>query len=156
MLETFTNGEIFSLQVDKKDEKGNILSPSPLRELSKLDVPAKVGIRIARLIRKLSQEIEPINDVRNKLILKYGVKDEKGQTVINAAVPQFEAFSEEHNSLMKQTTKIEFEKVVLPDEVHVALDVLVALEPFLAVADIPGISTSSNGVAKEVPELVTK
>ena len=134
-LKTFTKGELFSFQ-------------EPLRELAKLDVPAKVGIRIARLIRAISQEIGPIEQVRNKLVMKYGKRDERGQVSVGKDSPEFDAFAKEFGSLMEEKTKVEFEKVVLPDEVHVALDVLVALEPFLAVADIP--SVNPNGVAKAV------
>lgn len=137
--ETFTNGQLFTLR-------------EPLRALAKIDVPAKVGIRVARLIRKLRAEIEPIGEVRNQLIGKYGEKNEKGEPFINAESPDWKKFVEEHDALMAQTVEVEFEKVVLPDEVVVAVDVLVALEPFLAVADIPGVTP--NGVATHAEELV--
>ena len=133
-FEIFTNAQLFGLQ-------------EPLKELAKVDVPAKVGIRIARLIRLIQREVEPINDVRNKLIGKYG---EKG--VVNAESPNWEKFVQEHSELMRDTRKVEFEKVVLPDEVRVGVDTLVALEPFLAVADIPGVPP--NGVAADIRALV--
>ena len=134
--EVFTNAQLFALQ-------------EPLKELAKVDVPANVGIRIARLIRLIQREVEPINDVRNKLIGKYG---EKGS--INAESPNWEKFVQEHNELMWDTRKVEFEKVVLPDEAKIDVSVLVALEPFLAVADIP--ASSANGVTKETPVPVAK
>ena len=135
----FSNGQLFTLR-------------GPLQALAKIDVPAKVGIRVARLIRKIGAEIEPLAEVRNKLIIKYGEKNEKGEPFINAESPSWQKFVEEHDALMAQTVEVEFEKVVLPDEVVVAVDALVALEPFLAVADIAGVNP--NGTPTNISQMV--
>lgn len=135
-LESFTNGELFNLQ-------------EPLKQLANVDVPARVGIRIARLIRAIAREIEPINEVRNKLILKYGGRDEKGGLSVGADSPNFAQFVEEHDALMKGTTEVEFDIVALPEDVKVDVKVLVALEPFLTIEDTPNVSP--DGVVKEIP-----
>lgn len=142
--ETFTNGYLFSLQHPPET--------SPLKELMKIDVPAKVGIRVARLIRLLTKEIEPIAEVHNKLIIKYGERGEKDLPFINGKSPHWDEFALERDALMGATVELDFEKVVLPDDVRIPVGVLVALEPFLAVADIAG--ASPNGEATNIGKLI--
>ena len=122
--ETFTNGQLFNLQ-------------GSLQELSKLNIPARVGIRVARFVRLIHQEIEPIQQERNKLFVHYGEKTPTGYH-INPDMPGWPAFFEEHESLMSQTIKVEFEPLLLPEDVSLTVATLVALEPFLVLEGAPG------------------
>lgn len=134
--ETFTNGQLFNLQ-------------TALKELANVDVPARVGIKIARLIRTVAHEIDPITQVRDKLILKYGAKDEKGSMSVSSNSEHWDEFLAEINALMSQTTDVTFEKVALPEDVKVDVKTLVALEPFLTIEEAPAVNP--NGVVKEIP-----
>lgn len=134
--ESFTNGQLLGFQ-------------EPLKVLMQVNVPARLGIRIARLVRTLRQEIALITGVRDKLIIQYG---EKGS--IGPDSPNWVTFIREHNDLLAQTVTLEVEKVTLPADASVDIATLLALEPFLTVEDMP--SPGRNGVEKEAPATIAK
>lgn len=118
----FTNGQIYGLR-------------EVLKEFTEIDVPAKVGIKIARLVKMLLAEISIIDETRQKLIRKYGEDDVQGGIIIKPDSANWIKFAEEFNEMMGAENKLEFEKVVLPPDTKIGIKLLVMLEPFLEVAD---------------------
>lgn len=137
---TLTNGELYGLK-------------GALAELARLDVQAKDGIKIARLIRQLNREIATISDVRNALIAKYalGVQNENGQPMVKRDSPEWPLFAKEHDAMMAETVEVTFDKVALPESVVVSVGTMVVLEPFLSIAEAPGASQNGTGKGAEVP-----
>ena len=137
---TLKNGELYELQ-------------PALAELARLDVPAKDGIKIARLIRQLNMEIGTIVAARNALIERHaqGVHNVEGQPIVKRDAPEWPLFAKEHDAMMAEKVEVTFDKVALPESVIVSVGTMVALEPFLSIAEAPGASQNGTGKGAEVP-----
>jgi hypothetical protein len=118
----------------------------PLQKLSGEKLPVKASWGLAKLSLKLNEQLKAIDEVRNGLINKYGVADEKGNVSVKQDTPNWNKFVEEFNELMMQEVEIVFEKVKLPEKVSATCDAckhnmdkpleiepatLMALEPFI-------------------------
>ncbi|MDO8673197.1 MAG: hypothetical protein Q7O66_17465 [Dehalococcoidia bacterium] len=107
----------------------------PLQELLNAPWPVKTAYALARLGRKINNEYGVIDQVRVKLIKQYGTTDDKGQTSILPACPEWEQFAAAFNELMAQEVEIPLEKIVLPDiEISISPNSLISLEPFIEMA----------------------
>ena len=125
-----------------------------LAELSKVKLPLKASMAVARLEIKLNAPIEVFSKVRDGLFAKYEVKQgrtEGGQVELTSeqegAIPKF---SEEFAELLgMETEELAFEKVRLPEKVastcgkcgeqtergfEIEPSILVALEKFVEIA----------------------
>ncbi|MDO8670028.1 MAG: hypothetical protein Q7O66_01175 [Dehalococcoidia bacterium] len=116
------NGEIFQM--------GQLCG-----ELAEVDVPARVGYHVGRLIKKVQSAGKDIDETRNKLIAKYGEKNDKGLPQVKPDSPNFETFAEEYNGLMDEKTDIDANKVILPAETKIKIKLLMAFDPFLEVTE---------------------
>lgn len=87
-----------------------------MAKLLSTDLPVKLAFRLGVMIKSVDPALKAYNDERMKLVTKYGVKDDKGNTQVPA-------------DKMKEFT-VELQKVL--DE-----DVTVAGIPELKLDDIP-------------------
>ena len=146
---TFRNGDLYAL--------GNAVPPNPnlLSQLVSLEgIPARVHIRLVRLVKLLGATCADLKETQNKYIHLYGEDKGNGTWSItgpndqgNPLSPNWNKYREEMEDLMAQTTEITFEKVILPGHLVIDGALLLAFEPFLDVAD-EGTSTE-NGKANE-------
>ena len=115
-----TNGEIFSAR-------------EPLLTLMQQKFPVLISYGLAKLAKKLNEQLVIIEDVRHGLIKKYGTTNEIGQIVVQEDSKDFSKFVEEFNELMALATEIVVEKVKLPETLEIEPAVLMALEKFVEV-----------------------
>ena len=123
------NGELFAMKESFND-------------LMMLELPTLTGLQVVRLLKAIGNQIDGINEVRNKLILKYGEKQENGNVTLTGPgdpdgkplSPNWDKFTEEHDELMNGDTVVEFERVVLPKDSKVPVKTLFAFESFIEVA----------------------
>jgi len=136
MLYTLKNGELFALREQLKDLLELTVNVGGVQ----LPVPARVQIRLVRLVKMLGVESDVVNETRNKYVRLYG--EDKGNGNFSLTGPNSEGkelspnwgkFMEEMNDLMNQTTKVEFEKVLLPDNVNISGSLLFPFEAFLEI-----------------------
>ena len=124
-------------------QNGKVYSLKPLvPELMGLSVPARVGVQVARLVKKLTAEIALLDQERDKLIIKYGEINEVGAPVIygygnpdHPVSPGLEDYAREYSDLMSGEVDIEFNKLQLPGEAVVSVPLLLAFEDFLEVIE---------------------
>lgn len=100
--------------------------------------PVKTAYELAKLARKLKDQYEVIEEVRNGLVSTYGEKNESGQVVVETTSKNWAKFLSELTELMDTEVEIVCSKVDLPekvDEKTIAIEpsVLVALEKFVGV-----------------------
>jgi len=119
-MATVTNGYIFSLRMRQDD--GSVIDY--LAQLEAIDVPAKVGIYVQRLIKKLSATYAEIETARVDLVNKLGEKGEDGKSRLYLpgnkegmpVSPNYVQFMQEFTELMAETTDIEVKPVILPGD----------------------------------------
>ena len=104
-----TNGDIWGSQ-------------EPLKVLIGQKFPVLVSYKLSKLVMKLNEQFKVIEEVRNGLIKKYGVADEKGQITVKPDGENFPKFVDEFNELMSQEVEIAPGKVKLPEKVAATCD----------------------------------
>ena len=109
----------------------------PLQRLTERDdIAIKYAMPLVRMAKKLNDEINLIEGKKNKLVMKYGDKDEKtGQVSINEASPNWEKFIKEFNELMEFEVELTINPVKIPSEVVIPNKDLILLEKFLEVEE---------------------
>jgi len=116
-----TNGDIFIAQ-------------EPLKNLIEQKFPVMVSYKLAKLVSKLNDQLKVIEEVRNGLVKKYGVKDEREQLSVKPDSPNWSKFVIEFEELMAQETEIVIDKVKLPDkDLDIEPKILIALDKFVEV-----------------------
>jgi hypothetical protein len=124
-----TSGEIFNAK-------------EPLGRLLKEKLPVKVAFGLAKIAKKLDDQLVAINQVREGLFRTYGeldnvthkwivrpyIDDGAGNAIRNPKVIKFE---EEQDELMAQETEIVYETVKLPDTLEIEPYDLMMLEKFV-------------------------
>lgn len=113
-------------------------SRESLLKLMEERFPVKTAYELAKLARKLKDQYEVIEDVRNGLVQTYGEKNASGQVVVETTSKNWAKFLSELTELMDTEVEIVYSKVDLPekvDEKTIAIEpsVLVALEKFVGV-----------------------
>lgn len=110
-----------------------------LVELSRVKLPVKTSLKVAKLANKLRQPFSIIDGERNKLVQKYGTQDK--ETKLLSVQPDNEnapAFFKEFNELMEieWDEDFELERVRLPEKItgtcdkcHHNMDVSFLIEP---------------------------
>mgnify|MGYP001612550155 CR=1 FL=1 len=130
-----TNGYILGLRV--RSSLG-IVETDYIAELEMLNVPARVGIYIQRLVKKLVTAYNEIESARVKLVNSLGVKQEDGRTILHPDSPNWDKFVSEFNDLLAETTDIDTSKVILPGDTtgeHLT-KLLGIFEPFISVEGV--------------------
>ena len=93
-------------------------SMTALKTLSDIDFPIKVSLEIAKLILKVENSYKVINDIRNKIIGKYGESDKRGNKSVSPSSPNWADFVYDLNELMNSETEVDFEKIEIPTTVN--------------------------------------
>jgi hypothetical protein len=88
---------------------------------------------LAKIAKKVNEELKVIEEVRTKLITKYGTTDDKGNCSIKPENPQWAEFLKEFEELMSQEVDIICDKVKLPETLVVDAQTLMALDKFVEV-----------------------
>jgi len=91
-----------------------------LEEIIKIDLPVKPAYWLARYLTKIGEEAKAFDNVRVKLIDKYGKKDEKGKPIVNKKTSNYEiedteSFAKEFGELAEQEFEIDFKPIKLAD-----------------------------------------
>lgn len=98
-----------------------IESVSVLREINDKKMPARTAYQFARIIREVEKELKNFQDARNKLIERFGKKDEAGKLIEdeNGNIEIFpgkqEIFKKEADELMASKIHVNCEKIELED-----------------------------------------
>ena len=104
-----------------KLKNGEIWTAYPkLVELSKVKLPVKPSMGVAKLANKLQRPYAVVDGERGKLVAKYGKEDEKTkQTSISVESESWADFIKELDEMfeMEWDDDIQFNKVKLPEKV---------------------------------------
>ena len=96
-------------------------SVSALRDINEKKMPAKTAYQFARIIREIERELKNFQEARNKLIERYGKKDESGKLIedkdgnIEIFPDKQEAFKKEADELMLSKIHVNCEQIELKD-----------------------------------------
>jgi flagellar biosynthesis component FlhA len=117
-----SNGDIFNAR-------------EALQTLMKERLPVKVSYRLAKLAKKVNDQLAIIEEVRQGLVKQYGEPDEKGENIqILAGSKNMAPFLTDLNELMGQEVDIDSEIIKLPEEgLTIEPSVLLALDKFIEV-----------------------
>lgn len=91
-----------------------------LEEIIKIDLPVKPSYWLARILVKIGQEARSFDNVRVKLIEKYGARDDKGKLILdkktnNYEITDKESFNKEFKELAEQEFEIDVKPIKLDD-----------------------------------------
>lgn len=90
-----------------------------INELVSVKLPIKAAYKIARITRKLQEQLLDFESQRVALIKEMGVTDEKGNMVVSEErVP---AFTEKLNELMPEGISVDVDGITLPELGDVSL-----------------------------------
>jgi len=130
----------------KAKNKEIIEGREALQMLAQKSLPVLVSLQVARLGLAFSGPFMLFEEVRNRLINKYGVVQESGETTVvfpgdplgREVSPDYQKFVEELTQLTEVENEIDIEKVKLPTQVdgHPLLiepSILMALSNFIEV-----------------------
>lgn len=119
------NGEIFNAK-------------EPLNKLMAVKLPVKTSYELAQLAHKLKNQIQIIDEVRDRLIATYGkpATNIPGGSQITPADEGFPKFAEELGELLDQEIEIEFNIVKLPPTLEIEPYVLMALDKFVELEEV--------------------
>ena len=102
-----------------------------LGELMGMALPIALSFKLARLAKAVSAEAKVIFEERNKLIEKYGTKNDKGVAEIAPNTPAMEAFNADVAVLFSQEVTLDIEPVELPATIELKPATLIAAIPFV-------------------------
>jgi len=85
-------------------------SVSILREINEKKMPAKTAYQFARIIREMENELKNFQNIRMKLVERYGKKDENGN-LIQDEDGNVEIFSEKKNDFKKEISDLMESKI---------------------------------------------
>lgn len=74
-----------------------------------MELPAKLSYRFSKIFKKIIFELKVVEEERKKLILKFGAKDDKGNTKVEAN--NLEAFNQEFAQILSEETDLEIVKI---------------------------------------------
>jgi hypothetical protein len=94
-------------------------------------LPIALSFKLARLAKAITAEAKTIYEERNKLIEKYGTKNDKGVAEIAPNTPAMEAFNADAAVLYAQEVTLDIEPVELPATIDVKPATLIAAIPFV-------------------------
>ena len=88
--------------------KDIVNSQTSLQKLLGVSLPVKVSYKLSKLVAKLQPELDIFNKEKDKLIEKYGEKDDKGNWTIKQDSENMPKFVEEINELTEMEVNIDF------------------------------------------------
>jgi len=117
-----TNGEILNAKV-------------PLQQLTANKFPVKTSLALVKLVQKLNEFLDPVEQVRSGLVKSYGKPNPENpqQAQVKPGDENWEKFLAEFNELMSQEVEVVIDKVELPDTLEIEPAVLMALEKFVKI-----------------------
>jgi len=86
-------------------------SEKALSKLMNANLDIKIAYTLGRIANKIGQELKTVEDLRVKLVEKYGDKDEKGQHVVPE--DKKEEFWTEYSELLEAEVELDFNKITL-------------------------------------------
>jgi len=122
--------------VKKNVKCGDVLAMDrSLGSLNELTVPARVGIKVTRLVQKLAPELRTVADKYNDLVKKYGVDNGAGSSEVGPESPKWAEFEKERAELFETEIEVDVEPVVLPGDADVQVSVLAIMDGFVSVEE---------------------
>lgn len=107
-----------------------------LQRLIQMPFSVKTSYQLAKLVKKLTPQLEVIDEVRNSLIRKYGKREGRQLAVSPNDEENFPKFTEEWDQLMEEEIEIAIEPVQLPEKIastcekcHHNMDKSLEIEP---------------------------
>lgn len=97
-----------------------------LCKLAKLDLRAAEAVRLARLLGKIETELNPLEEARRKLIIKYGEKTEDGGYKIKPE--NLETFSKENKELFDIEIDIDADRIEIKSDIQIDAATVLALD----------------------------
>lgn len=94
---------------------------------------ARVAYRLARLLRKLEDELAVLDGRMKGLQAKHGLKFERGQQIEESSLP--EAYRNDVRELFETEIEVNVEPVELPPDAEIVPEELVRLVDFVTVKD---------------------
>lgn len=88
--------------------KDIVNSQNSLQKLLGVSLPVKVSYKLSKLVTKLQPELDLFNKEKDKLIEKYGEKDDKGVVSIKQDSPNMPKFAKEIDELAEMEVSIDF------------------------------------------------
>ena len=96
-------------------------SVNALKEINEKKMPARTAYQFARIIREVENELKNFQEARNKLIERFGKKDESGKLIedekgnIEIFPEKQEQFKKEADELMASKIHVNCEQIMLED-----------------------------------------
>ena len=113
-------------------------STEVIKKLLDSPIKGRTAYKIAKLIKRLDEELALFNESRGKLLNKYAVKDENGQPIIEnngfkIALEHVEDFNRESAELLNTSITIDSEPIILEEieNVEFTPNEMLAIEPFI-------------------------
>ena len=106
----------------------------PMKKLLRVKLPVRTSYALVQLAGKLRPQSDVIEQVRMKLIVEYGQRDEKrsGRPYISPEMAGFPKFAAELGVLFEQKVELDIgDKIKLPPTIEIEPYVLMALEKFV-------------------------
>ena len=123
-----------------KLKMGELLNSTEiLQKLASKELKARLALEVARMLKAIEKEMQDFNDIRMKLITKYGEKDENGELITdekgNCKIEQehVETFSNELNDMIAAEVEINANKLKIEqlENLDFTPAEMSALEPFI-------------------------
>lgn len=116
-----------------------IESQEAMRNLLDKQLKGRTAFQVARLIKKLENEISSYNDTRVKLIERYAMKNDDGTFVINDkneyqfTQENMNGFVQEMNKILAEDIEIDVNPIKLEelDNINFTVMEMTMLEPFI-------------------------
>lgn len=90
-----------------------VKSATAIKELGNCKMPAILSLKIAKIIKQISQEVDQFTEVRSKRIIELGEKQENGEYQVKGEA--LETLTKELEEILEQTAEIKAEKLKISD-----------------------------------------
>lgn len=105
-----------------------------LQKLSVIELPLKTSYKLAKMIKKINEELSFFEDERLKLCKKYGKFDEATTTYMVEDANMFE-FKKEFTELLNIEAEFDCERILLPDTIVIKPIDLIALDDLIKIEE---------------------
>ncbi len=99
------------MQIKLSDIVGNIEN---IKSLLTCKLPIKIAYKLNKLSNKLDRELIYYSEIKNKLIIELGEKQENGDIKIVDPV-KIKEFEEKHQEILSADVELDFEKIKVED-----------------------------------------
>tara|TARA_B100000959_G_C14893155_1_gene587649 strand:+ start:466 stop:822 length:357 start_codon:yes stop_codon:yes gene_type:complete len=90
-------------------------SVAALSSLSEKKMKAKLAYRISRIMLEANSHLTSFQEARDKIVEKYGTKNDEGETVVKPNSKNWKKFSEELDALLDEEVKLKFDQLKLKE-----------------------------------------